>query len=834
MSGDFFSGSSNRSLSRSLRGLVVGPLLIAFCCGVILLYRLSVLPAWQLLFAAMAGCGVLALLLPDRWGRTAFILLAALLAGTAWASWHSSQRLHERLPAAWERVPLEVSGYVCSLPARGSFNSLKFDFCLVENAYQHSVQAPSPAHSLPSRLRLAWYGDHPDQLPGHTLTITVVLKRPHGGLNLTGFRYEDWLFRHGYRATGSVRTVVPDASIECGLHCRYRYQHRRLLNWVTAKFGEATHFPLLASLLIGYRGAMTPAHWDTLKATGTIHLVAISGLHLGLVALGIGCVARRCAVRVPESILSERARRRLVFGVVMIGCLAYALMSGFTVPTRRALLMIAVLGWSLLQGWHIPPWRSLLLALTVVLIADPFSPLDAGFWLSFCAVAVLILVFSGRLGAVQGVLALVLAQTAMFAGLWPGLLLLGQNQPLAGFVANLFAIPWVSMVVMPLLLCGALLVALVPASSVWVTLLLDTVLGVLWQGLQWLAGWNSPTIQLGVAAAIGLAAVVLLALWYPQRGFRLALAVCLGLWLVSHVWFQAPVDNRPVPMPQVIVWDVGQGLSVLVRHQKQALLYDTGPAIPGVFSAVESVILPNLRALGVQRLDTLVVSHADGDHSGGLEQLVTELPLARLIGGEAAETAGRLGQAGLVRKVTDCRRQTLMLGRLELNFWRSDRAKEGNGASCVLRIRDPDSATEWLLTGDITVREEAEYLSYLNDQSAQKTQKARNAINRVLLAPHHGSKTSSSDVLIQALSPDTVIYTAGYRHRYGHPHPQVTRRYELAGSHQINTACAGAVIMGVKSDGLVIRQVQQSAPFWISGPGLARARCLERLRNVTQ
>jgi competence protein ComEC len=520
-----------------------------------------------------------------------------------------------------------------------------------------------------------------------------------------------------------------------------------------------------------------------------------------------------------------------MFGVVMIGCLAYALMSGFTVPTRRALLMIAVLGWALLQGWHISPWRSLLLALTVVLIADPFSPLDAGFWLSFCAVAVLILVFSGRLGMVQGVLALVLAQTAMFAGLWPGLLLMGQNQPLAGFVANLFAIPWVSMVVMPLLLCGALLVALVPASSVWVTLLLDTVLGVLWQGLQWLGGWGSPTIQLGVAAAIGLAAVVLLALWYPQRGFRLTLVLSLGLWSVSHGWLQVPVGNRLVPLPQVIVWDVGQGLSVLVRHQQQALLYDTGPAIPGVFSAVESVILPNLRALGVQRLDTLVVSHADGDHSGGLELLVTELPPARLIGGEAAETADRLAQAGLVRNVTDCGRQTLMLGRLELNFWRSDRAKEGNGASCVLRIRDPESATEWLLTGDITVREEAEYLSYLNDQPVQK---ARNAITRVLLAPHHGSKSSSSDALVQALSPDTVIYTAGYRHRYGHPHPQVTRRYQLEGSHQINTACAGAVVMAVKSAGLVIRPMQQNAPFWISGPGLARAQCLERLHNITQ
>lgn len=152
----------------------------------------------------------------------------------------------------------------------------------------------------------------------------------------------------------------------------------------------------------------------------------------------------------------------------------------------------------------------------------------------------------------------------------------------------------------------------------------------------------------------------------------------------------------------------------------------------------------------------------------------------------------------------------------------------------MLRIRDPDSATEWLLTGDITVREEAEYLSYLNGQSAQKTGKAQKAINRVLLAPHHGSKTSSSDSLVQALSPDTVIYTAGYRHRYGHPHPQVTRRYKLAGSHQMNTACAGAVIMEINSTGLVIRQVQQNAPFWISGPGLARAQCLARLRNTAQ
>jgi competence protein ComEC len=149
----------------------------------------------------------------------------------------------------------------------------------------------------------------------------------------------------------------------------------------------------------------------------------------------------------------------------------------------------------------------------------------------------------------------------------------------------------------------------------------------------------------------------------------------------------------------------------------------------------------------------------------------------------------------------------------------------------VLRVRDPESATEWLLTGDITVREEAEYLTYLNDQPAKKILQS---FNRVLLAPHHGSKTSSSDSLVQTLLPDTVIYTAGYRHRYGHPHPRVTRRYRLAGSHQINTACAGAVVMDVTSSGLVIRQVQQDSPFWISGPGLARAQCSARMRNSAQ
>ena len=830
MSGDLISGSEHRWHSRYPSGVFIGPLLVAFCCGVILLYRLSVLPAWQLLFGACVSALVAAAGLRQRHVRAGLMLSAAVFSGVGWASFNAGQRLQEALPASLEGVPLSVSGYVCSLPSKGSFDSLKFDFCVVESSYRDSSRAALAGQQLPSLLRLAWYGDHPGHLPGHTLRMTVVLKRPHGGLNPAGFRYEDWLFRHGYRATGSVRLVEADRTVECGWHCLYRRQHSHLLGWVQSEFGDARHFPLLASLLMGHRGAMDAGHWDTLQRTGTIHLVAISGLHLGLVALGIGFIARRLLLRVPAHWLSEAGSRRLVFVLVLLGCLVYALMSGFTVPTRRALLMIAVLGWALLNGWQVPPWRGLLIALTVVLIVDPFSPLDAGFWLSFCAVALLILVFSGRLGAVSGVSSLLLAQIAMFAGLWPGLLMLGQNQPLAGFLANLFAIPWVSLVVMPLLLCGALLVALVPPSVVVVTPLLDAVLGVLWQSLHWLAGFSAPDVHLSVATATGFATAVLLALWYPQRRFRLVLAAALGLWLVSQWVFQVPVTNRPVAQPQIIVWDVGQGLSVLVRHQRQALLYDTGPAIPDVFSAVDSVLLPNLRALGVQQLSALVLSHADGDHSGGLELLMAELPITQVISGEAQEISARLTQAGIIRTVHACRRQTFNIGRLELDLWRSASADEGNGASCVLRIRDPDSATEWLLPGDITATEEAEYLNYLDPQG----HRAQNGAMRVLLAPHHGSKTSSSDAFVQNLAPGTVIYSAGYRHRYGHPHPTVTRRYALAGSRQLNTACAGAVVMEVNSTGMMIHQAWQKAPFWISGPSLARAECSERLRKLTQ
>ncbi|MEC7376067.1 MAG: ComEC/Rec2 family competence protein, partial [Pseudomonadota bacterium] len=521
--------------------------------------------------------------------RRCAVAALGVLVGLGWASWHARDRLSEVLPPALESQVVEVSGYLCDIPSDGSFRSLRFSLCATEwHGLPETFEPGERSGPLPALLRLSWYGHAGERLPDQKLRLTVVLKRPHGSLNPAGFRYEDWLFRKGYRATGSVRSVASDLSVPCSLHCRYRQAHLALNNWIEAQFGEARQFPLIASLLTGHRGHLTNDHWDTLKATGTIHLVAISGLHLGLVAVGAGFIGRRLALLMPAHRLDQRLERRLIFGLVSLSCLAYALAAGFTVPTRRALVMVVAGGWLLLLGRQAPVWRTYLIALALVLFLDPFSPLDQGFWLSFMAVAVLIAAFASRLAGSGWLAGLLVAQLAVFAGLWPILASFGQSQPVAGLLANLFAIPWLSLVVMPVLIVGGLMTAVVPSGAQVVVPVFDGLLGILWQGLTWLAGQPFPDLQQSTGELVVLAALVPALVLLPFRGFRFVGVVSVVAWLAlapAH----AQRNDRAI-QPEVWVWDGGQGLSVVVRHGRQVLLYDTGPAVPGVFSAVQSTL----------------------------------------------------------------------------------------------------------------------------------------------------------------------------------------------------------------------------------------------------
>ena len=783
----------------------------AFSCGVILLYWTGVVPPSNLLMADALLLAVLLLATIKGLCRTICRMSAWGLAGYLWAAMSGAQQLAATLPETLEGPVQTVSGYLCDLPSRGAWHSVRFSLCV-----EHWSGQPDDliGTSLPERLRLAWYGPEATRQLPSPLTVAVRLKRPHGADNPVGFHYETWLFRHDYGATGSVQSVQNWPAGDCGPVCRYHQWRGHLANALQQRFGNLRHFALVDALLLGDRGGLSHADWQTLKATGTIHLVAISGLHIGLIALGFGLCVGLLLRYLPQHWMAPSHKRWVFFGAGLLASVIYALAAGFSVPTQRALIMLTCAGLIVIRAGRVSPWFGWLLALALVLLLDPLAPLGRGFWLSFGAVAVLILIFSGRVRSASARSSLVVAQCAVFAGLWPALAMMDQAPAALGWLANLVAIPYVSLVVLPVLIGGVVVVTLLPSLTAPVGALFDQVLGVLWWFLRALEALPTPTVSVSTAMALVIAVITLAALWIPDRHLRwLTLSMLLSV-LALGTWpdLKGPVQNRWVSRPEVWVWDVGQGLSVLVRDQDQVLVYDTGPESPSGYTAVDSVILPNLRALGVHRINTLIVSHADADHAGGLSSLLGTMPVDRIISGEPAAITEKLAAGSPV--VTPCKpfaQQTLARVGVTLWAWRpeaADRAADevtGNEASCVALLRYGDE--EVILPGDIPAHVE---------RALVQTGWFRSPATRVLVAAHHGSRTASCPAWVAAVDPSYVVFTAGYRQRYGHPHKTVLERFRRAGSRTLNTAYAGAVRFRFDRHGLSTHAWRAGAPFWLA------------------
>ncbi len=797
----------------------------AFSCGVILLYCLNFIPPLMWL-----GAGIVALLAASRMAalqtlRKALLVAAALVGGLAWAALAAGDRLGQSLPVPLEGQPLLVEGHLCDIPSPGAYGSVRFSLCV--ESWLSLDRSGADSSRLPRKLRLAWYGDDATLAPPHRMQARVVLKRPHGSVNPVGFRYESWLFRHNYRATGTVRQIAAAADSPCTPGCHYH----RIRNTVASRLHErlktADYHPLAEALLIGHRGWLTPQHWQVFKETGTIHLVAISGLHLGLIAAFIGLAVRWVLGRLPRHWLSPHRQRLVLVGVVLLVSLVFALLAGFTVPTRRALAMVAVASWLVLRARQVSAWSGWLLALTLVLVFDPFSPMDQGFWLSFLAVAILILVFARRLRPASWLGSLVIAQLAVFAGLWPVLAWSGQaTSPVSG-LANLIAIPWLSLVVMPLLLVGGCVIAMAPGLSGWVTELFDLALGLLWHWLLKLSALPVDDLGGGVVLAALVALAVLTCLVLPDLRVRLVAAAVLLLWLAmgDALESRAPLTNDYVSQPEIWFWDVGQGTSVMLRHERSVLLYDTGPESPSGYSAVTGVILPNLQRLGVTQLNHLVISHGDSDHAGGLPALFSALRIEQVVSGEPERVSEQWRDGG-PPPVLPCESgRVFLIGQLEVRLWQyrpSDgKAISGNDASCVLTVRY--EGTEVILPGDISRGVEH---AYLDEHDFANGLDPLQSGARIVLAPHHGSKTSSGPRWVAQLQPDLVVFSAGYRHRFGHPHDQVVGRYREAGSEPYNTAFTGALRVVLTDSGLAVYESRSAVPFWVrsadvlSGHGL--------------
>jgi competence protein ComEC len=529
---------------------------------------------------------------------------------------------------------------------------------------------------------------------------------------------------------------------------------------------------VIAALVVGDQGAIERADWDLFRASGVAHLMSISGLHITMFAWGaaalVGWLWRRSA-----AVALWPAPHAAVLGGVLLAT-AYAVFSGWGVPSQRTVWMLATVGLLRVAGlrW---PWPSVwLLACAVVLAVDPWALTQAGFWLSFVAVGVLFATDTGatRTGVSSAgghFRAMLREQWVVTLALTPLTLLLFQQVSVVGLLANLLAIPWVTLVLTPLAMLGVLLPPLWQGAA----LAVDTLGWVLQALVQWplaTVSLAAPALWMGAAGVLG--AVMLLLPWaWSWRLLGLPLVLPVLLW-------QAP--RPPAGQFELLAADIGQGNAVLVRTAHHTLVFDAGPRFGLDSDAGQRVLVPLLRVLG-ETVDTLVVSHRDSDHSGGAASLLATQPGATLL--SSVEVGHPLQALRPVQRCAAGQGWDWDGVRFDvLHPLATDYAvpRKPNALSCVLRISN--GARTALLVADIEQPQEARLVA--SDAAALRAD--------VLLVPHHGSKTSSSPAFLDAVQPRFALVQAGYRNRFGHPAPPVLARYQQRGIQVVDSSHCGA------------------------------------------
>ena len=768
---------------------------LGFALGVWSMQQQPALPAagWLALvfaFAAIAGIGFSKRVAPAVAAGTIFMGFAAL--GFVWAAVFAHLRLSDRLDAALEGRDVVVTGVVAGLP-QDFERGVRFDF---------DVESSEPG--VPRRIVLSWYsGFSSDESlgvatlqAGERWRFTVRLRRPHGSFNPHGFDYEAWLLERGIRATGYVRMpsrrgaderaqVVPERL--AAMVPRPRYWIERLRDAAREKIRgtlpESPSAGVLIALAIGDQRAIDPGEWRLFARTGVSHLMSISGLHVTMVA-GLFAMLASWFWRRSEALALALPAQKAAALAGFLAALAYCLISGFAVPAQRTLYMVGVVAAALWLGRATSASRVLAAALFLVLVLDPWAVLSPGFWLSFAAVAVIFYIGNSRTARPHWLAQWGRVQWAVTVGLVPLLLVIFQQVSLVSPIANAVAIPVVSLVVTPLALAGAVL------PFAWPLELGHAILEVLMLMLGWLAGLPGAVWQQHAPPAwtLPLALAGIACLLVP-RGFP---ARWLGVVLLLPLFATPPPGPRAGDL-WITVLDVGQGLSVLARTERHALLYDAGPAFNAFSDSGSRVVLPYLRGEGIARLDSLVVSHDDGDHSGGAGSVLEAVPAGMLWSSLSSdhallETATWRTPCTAGRKwVWDAVSFEFLHPREEVPSGRSARA---NNRSCVLRIEAKGGRV--LLTGDIERAAERVLL-----HNAPQL-----LVAEALVVPHHGSASSSSPEFVKQVAPRYAIFTAGYRNRFGHPREDVLARYREAGSELLRTDSGGAIKMRFEPEGI--------------------------------
>lgn len=794
--------------------------LIAWVTGIVVLQQQAHLPAPGLLAAIVVMVPMLTLV-AWRWRdqrRTAALALcaAAAAAGFAYAAMQASLRLADQLARADEGRDLRLTGVIAGLPARTE-HGWRFEF-VVETV------TPAAVH-VPRKLSLSWYARERELRSGERWDFTARLRRPRGTLNPGGFDLEGWLLERNLRAGGYVReTREPppqrlDAMVwtPAGIVDRARDELRRRLS---AQLQQHRYGGVLLALVLGDQRAINEADWQLFNRSGIAHLMSISGLHITMIA-GLIAVLTRWLWSRSRRALNLAPSQTAAAAAGMLAALAYCLLAGWGVPAQRTFFMLAIVAAALWLRLGTRPLTTLALAAAGVTLLDPWAVIAPGFWLSFGAVASILFVLHGRAHAPgqrdwrHTLRDAAQAQLAVTVALMPLTIVLFQQASLVSPLANAVAIPLVSLVVTPLALIAGVSVALpAPLSSFAVPCLAlaDSLVGWLVNGLSLLTVYPWANLSLPSPPPWLLPLIVAGVLWllappgWPQRW--------LGLLWLTPLWLW-PAQRPAADELWITALDVGQGGAVLVETTTHRLLYDTGPRYSSQSDAGGRIIVPYLRWRGIDRLDLLVVSHQDGDHAGGAAAVQRQIAVDRVLGSIAPQVRAQASPpmvhpAAFPGQETRCiEGQQFVLGTMRAAVLRpqaADYSKPGlspNALSCVMLVSL--GAQRLLLSGDISAVEESELIS--RDPLLRA---------RLLAVPHHGSRFSTSERLLDGVQPEFAFVQAGYRNRFGHPHPDVLARLAARGIRTARTDLAGALQWRLRGDGSVQMHAwrEQARRYW--------------------
>lgn len=755
--------------------------LLGFCLGTTLVAVSPDLPAARVPLLLL----VLVVFCPRKWRGPA----VGLLLGIAWAAYQGQRLVEHWLPPTCERLPVTLRGYIASLPDV----SIRAGDRRVQR-FLLDVASLSPGRCEgPARVRLSYYGDR-ILVPGEYGEFHARLRVPWGLANPGDTNREAWYAVNGIHATGSVSRLTFENR---PIPWRYRHHSARaaLQRAIDQVPGDPRSRGLLAALTVGARQRLAPDDWLLLKELGVVHLAVISGLHVAL-ASAAGAALGRLLARAAILVRWGAASRQLPPLLALAAAAIYTALAGFSLPTVRALVMLggALTALALRRNPFSP--ATLLLAVFVLVLLQPLATVSSGFWLSIGAVSALLWFTAWQprrrpLGITLRMHLYLCAAMLPLTAWWFG------GGSIIAPLANAIAVPVVGLLVVPMTLAASLIEILSPQIAGWLwqwpLLLLHILLG-LADGLAvHTADIRYRPLTGGAYATVNaVLAVALLGMRVP-----LTLKVSAGC-LLFPLLLRGPADPSHA-RPQLAVMDVGQGTSVVVTEGSRALVYDTGGGDPASYTVAASAVIPFLRRRGVETIDTLVVSHADRDHSAGAQAILEAFPVARVLLGQALPgvSRGAACRAGAAWKWP---------GEVSFQVLTGPTATElnANDASCVLLV--DLGGYRFLLPGDISMTRERELVLYWRDALASDW----------LLAAHHGSGTSTASAWLRAVDPSGVILNHGRANPFGHPHSDVTGRLDRRGIETRATAEEGAIVFRVTREGELLVNAARDGytPFW--------------------